>query len=119
MSKTILVIDDDPDILDIMVYILKDEGYEVSGSAVCLPIEKILQAEPTLILMDNRLLGSSGKDECRKLKGDPATRHIPIILVSANSQLQELAQDSKADGYISKPFDLDELVTVVRQYTGG
>jgi CheY-like chemotaxis protein len=54
---------------------------------------------------------------CRKIKQDAATAHIPVVLVSANQQLSQLAVESLADGYVSKPFDLDELVATVRHYT--
>jgi two-component system phosphate regulon response regulator PhoB len=116
MPKTILVIEDDLDILDMMIYILKDEGYDVTGSTDCLSLDKVLQIQPDLILMDNRLRDSSGKDECRKLKEDAATADIPVILVSANQYLSQLAAESFADGYISKPFDLEELISTVRLF---
>jgi DNA-binding response OmpR family regulator len=117
MPKTIIVIEDDPDILDMITFILKDEGYEVIAATDCSPLEKVVDRKPDLILMDNRLRDVSGKDECLKLKEDALTLHIPVVLVSANRDLPQLAKDSLADGYINKPFDLEELLAVVRQYT--
>jgi CheY-like chemotaxis protein len=70
-----------------------------------------------LILIDNRLRDGTGKDECLKLKENAATRHIPVLIVSANQHLEQLAAESLADGYVAKPFDLDELIAVVHQYT--
>jgi two-component system phosphate regulon response regulator PhoB len=118
MPKTIIVIEDDPDILDMMTYILKDEGYDIISSTDCSPLKDLPASQPDLILMDNRLREGSGMDECRKLKEQDSTRHIPVVMVSANPQLPRLAAESLADGYVSKPFDLDELIAVVRQYTG-
>jgi CheY-like chemotaxis protein len=119
MLKTVLIIEDDPDILDMMSYILRDEGYSVVASRDCSPLETVLELAPDLILMDNRLPDVSGKDACRKLKQAAETRHIPVLLISANQHLPQLAEESLADGYVSKPFDLEELISAVRQYTGG
>jgi DNA-binding response OmpR family regulator len=116
MPKTIIVIEDDPDILDMMIYILKDEGYEVIGSVDCRPLDDIFKYQPDLILLDNRLPDVSGKDACLKLKEDAETRHIPVVLVSAHQNLQQMAGESMADGYVSKPFDLEELLATVRRF---
>jgi DNA-binding response OmpR family regulator len=118
MPKTIIIIEDDTDILDMMTMILKDEGYTVVGSTDCSPLDELLNHKPDLILLDNRLPDVSGKDACRRLKEDAATRHIPVVLVSANQHIEQLAADSLADGYVSKPFNLDELVATVQKYTG-
>jgi DNA-binding response OmpR family regulator len=116
MSKTILIIEDDPDILDMMAYILRDEGYEVLPFLDCLPLQEILPLNPGLILMDNRLTAGSGKDACKKLKLDATTAHIPIILVSANRDLEQLTFESHADGFMAKPFDIDELVAIAKRH---
>jgi DNA-binding response OmpR family regulator len=116
MSKQIILIEDDPDILDMMMYILKDEGYDVIGSADCSPLKTVLETQPDLILMDNRLRDASGMDECRKLKENAATQHFTVVIVSANRHLPELAAESMADGYLPKPFDLEEFIAIVRQY---
>jgi DNA-binding response OmpR family regulator len=118
MPKTVIIIEDDADILDMMTFILKDEGYTVIGATDCRPLKDVLDTKPDLILMDNRLTNGSGKDECLKLKENAATRHIPVVIVSANQHLEQLAAESLADGYVPKPFDLDELVATVRKYTG-
>jgi DNA-binding response OmpR family regulator len=116
MPRTIIIIEDDVDILDMMTYILKDEGYNVISSVDCKPLEQVISIKPDLILLDNRLHQGSGKDECRKLKEAADTRHIPVIIVSANMGLAQLAVESQADGYIKKPFDLEEFVAVVSRF---
>jgi DNA-binding response OmpR family regulator len=118
MPKRIIIIEDDRDILDMMTYILKDEGYDIISSTDCSPLEDLPASQPDLILMDNRLHDGSGMDECRKLKAQDSTRPIPVVIVSANPQLPRLAAECLADGYVSKPFDLQELIAVVRRYTG-
>jgi two-component system phosphate regulon response regulator PhoB len=116
MAKRIIIIEDDIDILGMMAYILKDAGYEVIGATDCRLLKNVLETKPDLILMDNRLRDGSGKDECRKLKENVSTRHIPVVIVSANQHLPQLATESLADGYVSKPFDLDEIISVAKQY---
>jgi DNA-binding response OmpR family regulator len=90
MPKTIIVIEDNADILDMMTIILKDEGYHVISAVDCSPLETVMSYQPDLILLDNRLLDTAGKDECRKLKEDAATAHIPVLLVSAHQDLPQL-----------------------------
>jgi two-component system phosphate regulon response regulator PhoB len=118
MPKTILLIEDDPDNLEMLTYILEEEGYHVIAANDCSQLGDVLKFEPELILMDNWLPTISGTEACRKLKEDALTRHIPVILVSADHRLAELANGSMADGYINKPFDLEELVAVIRSHIG-
>jgi CheY-like chemotaxis protein len=109
-----MIIEDDEDILDIMSYILGEEGYVViSGNSGKL-LAEVHNHQPMLILLDNRLTEGSGHDFCRRFKDDPATRHFPVVLVSANQGLERMALESKADGYLKKPFDLSELVQLVK-----
>lgn len=119
MSKTILIIEDDADVIEIMAYILKDEGYQVVLYRDSQPIvEMVLVIRPDLILMDNRLPGPSGKDKCRELKEDSTTCHIPVALVSTHQHLAEFANECLADGFIGKPFDLMDLTTTAQKYLG-
>lgn len=116
MPRKIIIIEDDPDILDIMAYILSEEGYDVLSATNSKPLEEVHLHDPILILMDNRLTDGLGKDFCKHFKEDPATRHFPIVLVSANSGLEQMARDSGADGYLKKPFDISELIEVVKKF---
>jgi len=116
MSKKIIVIEDDPDILDIMTYILSEEGYEVLASPDSKPLDDVLELQPMLILLDNRLTDGYGQDFCRRFKSNPETRHFPVVLVSANAGLEEMTRDSLADGYLKKPFDIAELVELVKRF---
>jgi len=116
MPKKIIVIEDDTDILDIMTYILSDEGYEVLASADCRILDDVQLHQPMLILMDNRLNNGLGKDFCKKFKSDPANVKFPVVLVSANRGLEEMALESNADAYLKKPFDIAELIDMVKRY---
>jgi len=116
MTKTILIIEDDRDILDIMVYILADEGFDVISATSAEPLSNLNVIRPAMILLDNRLAEGFGKDFCRTIKQNPDTAHLPVIIVSANRDIESLARESMADGYIAKPFDLTELLDTVNRY---
>jgi DNA-binding response OmpR family regulator len=114
-AKKVLVVDDDNDILDVIQIILEDEGYEVAtldnGREV---VDAVSNNTPDLILLDVMLCGIDGRDICRTLKADPLFSLIPIIMISASHDLQTfMSQKGCADGFISKPFDIDDLVATV------
>ena len=85
MAKKILVIEDDKDIRDTIVYVLEEEGYEVIASDNARILKKVNDLEPDLILLDNWLTDwtsdLSGQQLSKALKNNPTTRHIPVILV--------------------------------------
>jgi DNA-binding response OmpR family regulator len=116
MPPKIIIIEDDPDILDIMTYILSEEGYEVLAATNSKPLDEVHLHQPKLILMDNRLTDGFGKDVCRELKNNPSTRHFPVVLVSASAGIEQMARESEADGYLKKPFDLVELTELVKRF---
>lgn len=116
LKKLILVADDDPAILDALALILEDGGYEVKTTTDGATLRNIQQLAPDLLLLDIWLSGWNGKDICVSLKSDEQTRQIPIILFSANKETKRIAQEAGADDFITKPFDLDNLLTVVERY---
>jgi two-component system response regulator VicR len=113
MSKKILVIDDDEDILNIIEIVLKDEGYQVIISRVGNFVNEIFEIQPDLILLDNRLAGTSGHDLCKTLKSEQLTSNIPVVMISAANGLKQIAIDCGADNYIEKRFDIGYLCEVV------
>lgn len=120
MLKKIMVVEDDPDILEILIYILQAEGYNVVSSVdggVCSNLTEVL---PDLILMDIRLKppGQNGDRICLRLKSDVNTRCFPIILLSAEHDLQAISEACGADGYLNKPFDVGTLTQKVRDMIG-
>jgi len=116
MTRKIIIIEDDPDTLDIMSYILAEEGYETITANNSKPLDEVSVHQPMLILLDNRLTEGSGRDFCTRFKKDPATRHFPVVLVSANPGLETIALESNADGYLKKPFDIEELLDLVKKF---
>ncbi|MEO6452750.1 MAG: response regulator [Ginsengibacter sp.] len=107
----ILVIDDDMDILSVITILLKDQGFEVEGTLN--GDEAIMRAEtfkPDLIFLDIYLSGTNGKDICKRLRETRKTSRIPIILISASTQLKNTVKECGANGFINKPFDNNDLL---------
>ncbi|MBS7566421.1 response regulator transcription factor [Mucilaginibacter sp. Bleaf8] len=117
MALKILVIEDDQDILDILEYVLKDDGYEVISSLSSSIIADIESIQPDLILLDEWLKAEErGSELCRQLKTCPNTADIPVLILSAVNPIELVATEAMADGYIKKPFDIDELSRNVRRH---
>ncbi|WP_345955328.1 response regulator [Mucilaginibacter sp. PAMB04168] len=112
----IVVIEDNPDISEIMDYILKDEGYEVISSEDGTIAERFDEIKPDLVLMDELLPGQRGSEWCKFIKANPALQHIPVILVSTMPNLELLAEKSGANGFLEKPFNISALSQLIRSY---
>lgn len=121
MSNKVLVLDDDPDILDIISYILSEKDYTVQTLARGTEVfETIKNFNPDLVLMDVMLGDTDGRVICRHLKSNEKTREIPVILISASHDLaQSLNQDGAPNDFIAKPFDIALLVEKVEKLLGG
>ncbi len=120
MAKKILVIEDDKDIRDTLVYVLEEQGYEVVSSEEAKILKSLDTIKPDLILLDNWLTewksDANGQQISKGLKSNPATSHIPIVLISAVSNIQEIAEAGMADDYLRKPFDLNDIISIVKKY---
>lgn len=118
MRKRILVADDDPGIGDMLQIMLEDAGYEaeieVNGHAV----QQMAEPLPDLLILDIRLSGTDGRTICEQLKSQPATSHLPIIILSAHKDTQQIAREAGADDFLVKPFEMANLLTLVAKYVG-
>ena len=116
-----MVIEDDKDIRDTIVYILEEEGYEVLSSGDSKILKNVTDHNPNLILMDNWLTewksDANGQQLSKALKTNPNTRHIPVIIISAVSNIQQIAEEGLADSFLKKPFDMDVLIGMVKKYS--
>lgn len=111
MIKRIHVLEDDEDIRYIIGVLLKDEGYELQLSSTFSELKsKLKDSVPDLFILDVMLPDGDGAGICEDLKTDIFTKHIPIIVMSANDQNKEKSLAAGADDYISKPFDIDYIV---------
>ena len=115
----ILVVDDDPDILDAIRFLLEDEGYTVTTTEKGEYAENLHDGNgglPDLIILDVLLSGKDGRTICRTLKSRPDTQHIPIIMISAHPDAEMAAYDVGADQFVAKPFDMFHLLELVEQF---
>ncbi|WP_113662982.1 response regulator transcription factor [Pedobacter nanyangensis] len=119
MKKRIHVLEDDKDIAFIIEFLLKDEGYEIQVSSTFKELkEKLTDSIPDLFILDVMLPDGNGIDICRDLKTDVFTKHIPVIVMSANVHSKKLSESVSPDDYISKPFDLDYIENRIKRLIG-
>lgn len=115
--KKIVLVDDDLDILEAIQAMLEDEGYTVVTTDRGEDVEKIsLQEHPDLIILDMLLSGRDGREIARQLKSQESTKHIPILMLSAHPKAARESQAFEVNGFLAKPFEMDDLLAKVAQY---
>ena len=117
MRQTILVVDDEPDIVEIIQYNLEKSGFDVIVAADGpVALEKARDETPDLIVLDLMLPGLEGTDVCRILKQDERTRSIPILMLTAKSEEIDriIGLELGADDYVVKPFSPREIALRIR-----
>ncbi len=115
-KKRILVADDDVDILEVLTLILEESGYEVETTSDGNTLRTVEQHMPDLLLLDIWMSGWHGRDICRFLKSQEATKNLPIVLFSANRETQQIAAEAGANDFIMKPFELGNLLETIERY---
>lgn len=114
--RKILVLDDDIDILDIMGILLKRNNYLVLGiSEWELLTSSINSFSPDLILLDIALNGADGRNLCKKLKIAKETSYIPVVLFSAHYNEERALEESMADAFVKKPFEIADLLDTINE----
>ena len=120
MALRVLIIDDDPDLIETTRDILQSEDYEVLVAVTGHDgLMKAAQEKPNLILLDLSLPdGMDGFEVCEKIKADPLTAAIPIIVLTGKDTGDEVekALQKKADWFIAKPYDVRYLLKQVKQH---
>jgi len=116
MDKLIQIVEDDPDIRFIVAHILEDVSYKVETFESAQSFFKRKQRDNVdLVILDVKLPDGNGIEISKGLKKHTETSGIPIIIMSAHSNLESALKEGKADGFIQKPFDLDLFVLKVTQ----
>lgn len=116
--KKILVVDDEKDILDVVEYLLLSENFEVrSLSSSTYVVETARDFDPDLFLIDYLLPQGNGADLCRQLKAEDQFKKTPVILFSALPRHQIKFSESDCDELLTKPFDVDVLLEMVKRLT--
>lgn len=120
--KTILVIEDNPDNLDLVTEILEDEGYEVVGAGTAKEGICMLEGDNIdMVLMDIGLPDMNGLEATKIIKSDPSTRDIPVIALTAYAMKgdREKVLSAGCDWYLTKPIDEQELIKTVNRFIEG
>jgi DNA-binding NtrC family response regulator len=116
MENTIIIFDDDAEILQICAIILEARGFKVITFTNCDDIiDRIKSSGAQVILMDNSIPQTGGIAATKLIKETEETRNIPVIFFSANSNVAVMSQQAGAEYYLAKPFDITELEETVSQ----
>ncbi len=121
MPKRILIVDDEPDLLEMVQINLEMEGYEcIVAYDGFRALDRARKEKPDLIILDVMLPGLNGYKVCRLLKFDEKYKKIPIIMLTAEAQRADrlLGEATGADYYMTKPFDADKLLAKVKELLG-
>ena len=117
-KKRILIVDDEPDVLRLTSLRLEKVGYDTLTAVNAKDALDIIETQkPDLVLLDIIIPVVYGTEICKRVKSDENLKHIPIILFTAHSDIMdtEKAKSFGADGFIGKPFDARELVSMVER----
>jgi DNA-binding response OmpR family regulator len=115
MNKTILICDDDEGILDMLEFVLEDVGFDTISEKNSLNIYNTIEKKnPDLLLLDLWMPVLSGDQVLKTLRKNPVTQNLPVIIISASTDGSKIAHEAGANEYISKPFDMDKLVKIIR-----
>jgi len=118
-KKKILVVEDEESLLKLESILLTSKGYDVrgvpNGQAA---LDAIAEEKPDLVLLDIMLPEIDGFEVCRRIKGDVATRDIPVIMLTAKKTREDMARGEKvgADWYITKPFKSAMVIETIQRF---
>ena len=115
----ILIVDDTPANIDVLLRLLSEEGFEISiamtGEAALTLVEK---NRPDLILLDVMMPGIDGFETCKRLKTNPNNRDIPVIFVTAKTELEDIVRGFEVGGvdYVTKPYKREEVLSRIKTH---
>ena len=118
MALRVLIVEDEPHIVESLTFVLGREGYAVTsvldGEAA---VERLRHDPPDLMILDVMIPRLNGFEVLKLAKSDPALKRIPVIVLTAKGQAQDrrLAEEIGSDGFMTKPFSNREIVARVRQ----
>lgn len=118
-KKKILVVEDEESLLKLESILLTSKGYEVKGvSNGPAALEALAEEKPDLVLLDIMLPAMDGFEVCRRIKSDPATKDLPVIMLTAKKSREDMArgQEVGADWYITKPFKSANVIETIQRF---
>ena len=114
----ILVVDDDPDIGTMLKMMLEYKGYAVTLLSNAGKTEQLLSNKVTdLVILDMLIAGTNGTDVCRSIRSNPLSAGVPVLMISALPDARKVCIDAGANDFISKPFEMQELLSKINNLT--
>lgn len=119
-KKNILVVDDDPDIGTMLKMMLEYKGYAVTLLSNANQTEPQLSNGVTdLVILDMLIAGTNGTDVCRSIRSNPLSAGVPVLMISALPDARKVCIDAGANDFISKPFEMQELLSRITHLLTG
>jgi len=117
---TVMVVDDDRDLLWLLSRVLRKKGFNVQGFTSAPSMEMVKKIDPAVLFLDVEIGAESGEEVCGRIKHGTDGSKVPVILISshAKERLRETARRCGADGYLTKPFDLRGMTMLAKYYAG-
>ena len=120
LEKKILVVDDEPDIIEILSIRLRTAGFEVSSAKNGEEaVAKAKSEKPLVIIMDVMMPVMSGFEALQKIRQDPGTKNIPVIVLSSKGGMKDFFADMHGVEFMQKPFDFEVLMSRIEALVGG
>lgn len=117
MRNHILVVDDDPDILEALKVMLEDQGFSVETASNGNILQFLNSTNlPSMIILDVLLSGMDGREIAESLRKKEETKDVPIVMISANPGAAKDCVKRGANEFLAKPFEIDDLIEVVHKY---
>lgn len=120
MEKRVLLVEDEPNIIEAIRFLLTRDGWRVdTHSDGSTAVDKVHDLKPDLLMLDHMLPGKSGMDILTELRSDEAYRNLPILMLTARGQLRDrtLAEEAGVSRFMTKPFSNTEVLNAVRDLT--
>jgi len=119
-TKTILLVDDKPDLVNLMKYPLVDRGYNIETANDGMEaLEKLKKISPSLIVLDMNMPRMGGLEFYNKISTGYGKSKFPVLVLTDRANLEETFRDIEVDGFMSKPFEIDDFVNEVERIIGG
>lgn len=116
-QPSILVVDDDESIGFMIKMMLEHKGFSVIVKQDALQLKELIQSSNIgLIILDMLINGIKGTDICTQLKADAETNHIPVMMMTALPDIEQICKDAGADDFIAKPFEMDVFISKVKGF---
>lgn len=114
MGRTVLIVEDEPELASLLIDILESEGDRGVTSPAGQAVEVALRERPDLVVVDYTMPGLTGTDVAERIREALENDAPPIILVTGHQHVAELAEEARVQGFLRKPFDVDEFLDLVR-----